>query len=141
MDNITCRKKWQDENVINLEVVCASSVAAIFTSIYVSDLLLAELIFQVKQFLNGAVEEGLWTNETKGNDSTACLSLRFMKKDHLGHILIEVFAELDDGGKYTEHNCCFYVCTEYGLLMRFCESLGQLKTAPAGYEIQLNDCE
>ena len=55
-----------------------------------------------------------------------------------GHIGIEVFAELDDGGNYTEHNCCFFINTEYGLLMNFCERLFRLKNSPAGYEIQLN---
>lgn len=65
-------------------------------------------------------------------------SLRFFRKDKLGHIIIEVFVELDDGGDYAEHNCCFFVSTEYGLLMNFCESLVQLKKNPVEYEIQLN---
>ena len=96
-----------------------------------------ELIGQIEQFLRGDIEEGLWANEDRGNDSTACLSLRFLRKDRLGHIIIEVFAELDDGGDYARHNCCFFVNTEYGLLMNFCERLAQLKS-DAACEIQLN---
>lgn len=137
-DNVVFSKIWQDDDVIELEVVCSSSVAIITSRIYVSGTLIDELIFQIKQFLDGNNEEGLWANEDRGNDSTACLSLRFLKKDKLGHIVIEVFAELDDGGDYTEHNCCFYVSTEYGLLMSFCEGLVQLNKKPIGYEIQLN---
>ena len=137
-DNIIFSKIWQDDDVIELKVICSSSVATITSKIYVSDSLIDELICQIKQFLDGNNEEGLWANEDKGNDSTACVSLRFFRKDKLGHIVIEVFAELDDGGNYTEHNCCFYVSTEYGLLMSFCESLVQLKKNPVGYEIQLN---
>ena len=137
-DNIIFSKIWQDDDVIELKVICSSSVATITSKIYVSDPLIDELICQIKQFLHGNNDEGLWANEDKGNDSTACVSLRFFRKDKLGHIVIEVFAELDDGGNYTEHNCCFYVSTEYGLLMSFCESLVQLKKNPIGYEIQLN---
>lgn len=137
-DNIIFSKIWQDNNVIELKVVCSSSVAIVTSKIYVSDTLIDELIHQIKQFLDGNSEEGIWANEDKGNASTACISLRFFRKDKLGHIVIEVFAELDDGGNYAEHNCCFFVSTEYGLLMNFCESLVQLKKNPVGYEIQLN---
>ena len=137
-DNIVFSKIWQDDDLIELKVVCSSSVATITSQIYVSDSLIDELICQIKQFLDKNYEEGLWANEDKGNESTACVSLRFFRKDKQGHIVIEVFAELDDGGDYTEHNCCFYVSTEYGLLMSFCERLVQLKKSPIGYEIQLN---
>ena len=138
-DNIIFSKTWEDDQVIELTVVCSSSVAAVTSKIYVSNPLIDELICQIKQFLDGNIEEGLWANEVKGNDSTACVSLRFLSKDKLGHINIEVFAELDDGGNFTEHNCCFFVETEYGLLMNFCERLAFLKNQPVGCEIRLND--
>ncbi len=138
-DNIIFSKTWEDDQVIELTVVCSSSVAAVTSKIYVSNPLIDELICQIKQFLDGNIEEGLWANEVKGNDSTACVSLRFLSKDKLGHINIEVFAELDDGGNFTEHNCCFFVGTEYGLLMNFCERLAFLKNQPVGCEIRLND--
>ena len=137
-DNIIFSKIWEDDNIIELKVVCSSSVATITSKIYVSNSLIDELICQIKQFLDGNIEEGLWANEEKGNDSTACVSLRFLRKDKLGHIIIEIYAELDDGGNYTEHNCCFFVGTEYGLLMNFCESLVSLKNNPVGCEIHLN---
>lgn len=138
-DNIIFRKLWEDSDLITLKVVCSSSVATIISKIYVTIALIDELIGQIEQFLEGNVEEGLWANEEKGNDSTACVSLRFLRKDKLGHINIEVFAELDDGGNYAEHNCCFYVGTEYGLLMNFCQKLACLKRDPAGCEVRLND--
>lgn len=138
-DNITFSKIWEDDDIIELKVVCSSSVATITSQIYVSNPLIDELICQIKQFLDGNIEEGIWANEDKGNDSTACVSLRFFNKDKLGHIIIEVYAELDDGGNYTEHNSCFFVGTEYGLLMNFCERLVCLKNNPVGCEIRLND--
>lgn len=138
-DNIIFSKIWEDIFAIQLKAVCSSSVATITTEIYVDDDLIDELIFQIKQFLNGNIEEGLWANGEKGDDSTACLSLRFFNKDKLGHINIEVYAELADGGNYSEHNCCFFVETEYGLLMNFSEHLDRLKNRPVGFEVRLND--
>lgn len=138
-DNIIFSKIWEDIFAIQLKAVCSSSVATITTEIYVDDDLIDELIFQIKQFLDGNIEEGLWANEEKGDNSTACLSLRFFNKDKLGHINIEVYAELADGGNYSEHNCCFFVETEYGLLMNFSEHLDRLKNRPVGFEVRLND--
>lgn len=138
-DNITLKKLWQDDEVIQLRVMCSSSVAMAISEIYVSDSLIDKLIYQINQFLNGNVEEASWENESRGDTSTACVAFRFLKKDRLGHVFIETFMELDDGGKYTEHNSCFFVNTEYGLLMKFCESLTKLKTDYANYEVCLNE--
>lgn len=136
-DNIILRKIWQDDDVIELAVVCSSPLITATSEIYVSDSLIDELISEITRFLNGN-KEGFWANEERGDASTACVSFRLFREDELGHIAIEVFAELDDGGDYSKHNCCFFVRTEYGLLMNFCDHLAQLKSGSGGYEIQLN---
>lgn len=137
-DNIIFSKIWQDDCLIELQVTCTSSVASVISSIYVSDYSIDELICKIKHFLYGKDEPSLWASGDKGDGTIACVSLRFLNKDTLGHIAVEVFAEIDDGGSYAEHNCCFFVNTEYGLLMNFCNRLVQLKERPVGYEIQLN---
>lgn len=137
-DNITFRKTWQDADAMELTIACSSPVIAVTAEIYVSGALIEELTAQIRAFLNGA-PEGFWANEDRGNASTACVSFRFFREDALGHIGIEVYAELDDGGDYSQHNCCFFVRTEYGLLMRLCDRLARLESSPIGYEIQLND--
>lgn len=136
-DNIIFKKMWEDDTLMQLNVVCSSPVAMASTMIYVNNFLIDELICQINQFLDGTVEASSWANEHRGDGSTACVSFRFCKKDTLGHINIEVYAELDDGGTYTDHNCCFFVETEYGLLMDFCKKLLNLKTFPARYQVQL----
>lgn len=138
MDNIIISKIWEDEDIIAIKVTCSSSKVIATTKIYVCDSLIDELINQIKQFLNRNIDEGLWANEERGNFSTACVSFRFINKDKLGHILIEVFMEIDDDGDFTEHNCCFFISTEYGLLMKFCERLSKLKKNGSGYIIQLH---
>ena len=139
-DNIIIKKIWQDSELMELEVICTSRFVTSRSKIYASGALVDELIQKINVFLGGYghCEEIEWANECKGNLSTACVSFRFLEKDKLGHILIEVFAEVDDGGDYEKHNCCFFVNTEYGLLSHFCHELSLLKSSSSGCEIHLN---
>lgn len=138
-DYIDIQKLWYDNELAQLAIVCSSAVITASTKIYVTDALIDDLIYQIKQFLSGQVIESYWANEEKGDDSTACVSLRFLTKDKLGHVLIEAYMELDDGGTYSSHNCCFYLNTEIGLLERFCKSLSRLKQKTSGIRVVLND--
>ena len=67
-----------------------------------------------------------------------CQSRNAIHKDKLGHILVEVYLELNDGGDYDYHNCCFYVDTELGLLEEFSKKLYILKEPQLGKVIKLN---
>ena len=139
VDFIHIEKIWQDNELIELRIICSSAVIMAAAKIYVSNALIDDLIYQIKQFLDGHVMESIWANEEKGNGSTACVSFRFLHKDKLGHLLVEVFLELEDGGDYSSHNCCFYINTEIGLLSKFCEELPQIKQKQLGINIMLNE--
>lgn len=137
-DNIAIRIVWQDNDMAEVEVICSSSVVTAVSKIYVCDEMIDELRLEIDLFLRGCIKEGFWISGEFGNDSTACVSFRFIRKDRQGHVLVEVFMELDDGGEFDTHNCCFYVNTEYGMLMNFSKSLSYLKTNPPGFALQLN---
>ena len=139
VDYLMFEKVWQDEYYFQLRVTCASANITVTNKIYSSNECVVELFNKLRDFLDGKVEECLWENGTKGDDSTACVSLRFLHKDRLGHVLVEVFIELDDGGNYSSHNCCFYVNTEIGLLTKFCDRLPRLKQKELGTKVILND--
>ena len=76
-------------------------------------------------------------NGTKGDDSTQFICLEIWCEDKLGHVIIEVYLELDDGSLYSKHNCCFYVRTELGLLNRFGKSLSLLNEKGIGRKVIL----
>ena len=80
----------------------------------------------------------LYLAGTKGDESTPFISLEFWCEDNLGHIVIEVYMELDDGASYSKHNCCFFIKTETGLLNNFGKSLGTLNERGVGKKIILN---
>ena len=67
-DNIILRKIWQDDDVIELAVVCSSPLITATSEIYVSDSLIDELISEITRFLNGN-KEGFWANEERGDAS------------------------------------------------------------------------
>jgi hypothetical protein len=133
------KKIWEDDNLIEIELTCISSVVTTRSRIYVCDDLIDELADQINHFLEGEKKEIVWQNEKKGNQSPPCIILHFLNKDARGHILVEVFLEIDDGGDFAKHNCCFYINTEHGLLMNFVNKLERLKSKSKMCEIQLND--
>ncbi len=137
-DYMTVQKLWYDNELAQLEIVCSSAIITASAKIYVNDALIDDLIHQIEQFINGEAEEGYWENEEKGDHSTTCVSLRFLSKDKLGHVFVEVYMELDDGGDYSRHNCCFYLNTEIGLLEQFCRKLSLLKQKTSDVQICLN---
>jgi hypothetical protein len=74
----------------------------------------------------------------KGDSSTPFVSFEFSCEDKRGHIIIEVYMELDDGASYSKHNCCFFVRTEAGLLNDFGKSLTSLNKSGIGKKVKLN---
>ncbi len=129
---------WCDAEMTELQVHCASPSVAAITNIYVTDRLIDNLIIQIQAFLSGQVAESVWKNTETGDNTTACLCLRFINADKLGHVLIEVYMEIDDGGRYSDHHCCFYLSTEIGMLSTFCNSLDILHTKHLGIKAVLN---
>ena len=138
-DYIAIEKVWQDDLCYQIKVTCASDNITVTNDIYISSNSIDDLSNGLNSFITGTTKEILWESGEKGDDSTAFVSFRFIHKDKIGHIWIEVFIELDDGGKYSTHNCCFYVNTEVGLLEQFYKKLPKIKDQQIGYKIILND--
>lgn len=138
-DYILIEKIWQDIFCYQVKITCASSHVVATNDIYISDDSIDTLFNGLNDFVKGKTKEFFWENGKKGDDSNACITFEFIHKDRLGHILIEVYMELDDGGNYSSHNCCFYLNTEIGLLEKFCQKLPTLKRELLGIEVVLND--
>ena len=64
--------------------------------------------------------------------------MNFTHKDKTGHICIEVFFEIKDGGSLEKHNVCFFVNTELGMLYEFSNSLIQFNHAKLGAVVSLH---
>lgn len=137
-DYMTIQKIWLDADFAQFAVECSSAAITARGKIYATDAMIDQLNLHLRQFLQGQVKEVTWANEEKGDNSTPCLLLRFFHKDALGHIGVEVYLELEDGGDYSSHNCCFYLSSEIGLLDTFCNQLPRLQQKVLPVTVTLN---
>ena len=138
-DNIIITRLWQDVDFFQIEIECKTELIVVRGRVYTTYILIDDLYDKIGTFLSGNVNSICWQSGTKGDLTTPCLMLKFLHKDQLGHILIEIFMEIDDGGQPSTHNCCFYLNTEIGLLYQFRENLLNLKTPKLGISILLNN--
>ena len=119
LDNLIITRFWQDIEFFQIEIECKTEFISARGKVYTTDDLIDDLYNKIETFLSGKVYSTCWQNGTRGDATTPCISFQFFHKDKLGHILIEVFLEIDDGGALSAHNCCFYINTETGLLHQF----------------------
>jgi hypothetical protein len=139
MGNIIFEKLEQYDSFMEVEVTGISKFACVNTRVYIADEHLSVLASLVQQFCYDTSSHFYWENGEKGDRTTTSVSLEFVHKDTLGHIVVELYMELDDGGSLNKHNCCFYVETELGLLERFGQRLGVLKHQHNGERIALDE--
>ena len=136
-DSLTITRVWQDSCIYEVEIKCETEHITARGKVYTDDVLIDDLHNIIESFLEGKADIISWQNSTRGDMSTPCVSFKFSHKDKLGHVQIEVFMEIDDGGTLDKHNCCFYVNTEIGLLYQFKEKLLKLKQPQIGIQVFL----
>ena len=138
MDYIKMERVWQDNDMFELKVLCVSDIISVSTNIYIDDYHINTLINKLNLIINNEIEHFQFLVSKRGNETANCLSLDFYKKDKLGHVLIEVYMELLDGGDFNTHNCCFYIKSEIGLLWQFLHDLPSIKEPIIGSYLILN---
>jgi len=126
MDTLTLKRVWEDVDFYQVEIAAETSHIRACTRSYITVTQIDELASRLSTFPQNSDDRYFWEASTKGNQSTPYASLEFWCEDKLGHIIIEVYMELDDGASYDKHNCCFYLRTESGLLNSFGKSLSLL---------------
>ncbi|MEA4833156.1 MAG: hypothetical protein VB118_11150 [Oscillospiraceae bacterium] len=139
MDNLLIKRVWEDIDFFEIEVIAQSKLIRASIRSYTTSEAINELAIRLSTFPKKNNDRYLWENGVKGNSSTPFLSLEIWCSDMLGHIIIEVYMELDDGGSYDKHNCCFFINTEVGLLQRFGKSLVLLNERGIAKQLFLND--
>lgn len=139
VDNLIFTRIWQDIEFFQIGIECITELLAVRGKVYITDALVDDLHNKIERFLSGDVDSTYWRNGTRGDGTAPCITLQFFRKDNRGHILIEIFMEIDDGGTLSAHNCCFYINTEIGLLHQFKENLLKLKLPQLGIQISLDN--
>lgn len=134
---LSIERIWEDVDFFEIEVIAQSEIISVSVRSYTTVALINELALRLATFPQKIDDRYIWENGSKGDDSTPYVSLEFWCEDKLGHIIIEVYMEIDDGASYNKHNCCFFVKTEPGLLNNFGKSLVLLNEQGIGKKITL----
>ncbi|AFM01688.1 MULTISPECIES: hypothetical protein [Desulfitobacterium] len=134
---LSIERIWEDVDFFEIEVIAQSEIISASVRSYTTVASINELALRLATFPQKIDDRYIWENGDKGDDSTPYVSLEFWCEDKLGHIVIEVYMELDDGASYNKHNCCFFVKTEAGLLNSFGKSLVLLNEQGIGQKITL----
>lgn len=134
---LSIERIWEDVDFFEIEVIARSEIISASVKSYTTVALINELALRLVTFPKKLDDRFIWENGSKGDDSTPYISLEFWCEDKLGHIIIEVYMEIDDGASYNKHNCCFFIKTEPGLLNSFGKSLVLLNEQGIGKKITL----
>ena len=138
MGNIEFERIWQDDDFFELKCKANSDSASVTMNTYVNDKLIDELTKKIQQFIGQTIQEFVWETGERGNKSTPDFVLKVFYKDRSGHIRVEVFCEIDDGGSLEEHNCCFYIDgIETWQLKQFGERIQNLKKQDIGTKVSI----
>ena len=127
MNNLSIERVWEDTDFFEIEVKAQSELVCAKVKSYTTKSLINELALRLTTFPQNFNDRYIWKNGEKGDSTTPFVSLEFWCENKLGHIVIEVYMELNDGGSLSKHNCCFFIKTEIGLLNAFGEALNLLK--------------
>ena len=141
IDNLIITRFWQDVEFFQIEIQCKTEFIFVTGKVYTTNSLIDDLYNKLEMFLSGKVKTICWENGKMGDSTTPSIRMHFLSKDNLGHVLVEVFMEIDDGGSLSSHNCCFFLNTEIGLLHQFKKKLLSLKTPQLGVRISLNSSQ
>lgn len=136
IDNIYLKKLWQENTLFEIEFMCISHNIKCISNVYVSYEELNNLCIQLSSFLDRKISS-VWKCGERGNETLPCISFKFIYRDKLGHVRIEIFTELNDGGNLDEHTACFYVNSEIGLLEQFKEKIESFREISIGEKISL----
>lgn len=136
-DFISIKKVWEDVGYIKALIECQSSCINIKNEYYIGNETIYDLISGIKSFLSNNKMNFFWQSGEIGDEFAACISMEFIFKDKCGHVLIDVFMEIDDGASFQKHNCCFYISTEYGQLEQFANNLHKILYGEIGTSVVL----
>ena len=137
MDILSIELVWKDADCFEIEIIAQSELIKARVKSYTTAILINELASHLEHFSPKGDDRYIWENGTRGDNSTPFVSLEFWCEDKFGHVIIEVYMEIDDGASVDEHNCCFFVKTDIGLLNSFGQSLLTLSKQRISEKISL----
>ena len=140
MYNLSIERIWEDTGFFEIEVFAQSKLASGRIKTYIPNGGLDDLALVLVSFPKNFSSRYFWEAGGKGEDPGPYVSFEFWCEDKLGHIIIEIYMDINDGA-VSKHNCCFYIKTEAGFLNKFGTSLPLLNECGIGKKITLHQMD
>ena len=138
MDNILVKKIYEDNEIIEIEVVANNDYVVIRQSSYVSEEMLDDISKKIINYSKSLANNCYIEIGNKDGKCAPAFSIEFMKPDVRGHILIEMDMEICDNDD-RRHRCKFYVKSELGLVGSFAVNLMSLIKCRIDDAISMNN--
>lgn len=135
MDNIILKKIWEEVDLIEVEVSIISEFIEARANYYVSVNTILESQKIIYEFINNKSPKCNLKFGKMGGKNIPAFELN-LSQDKTGHVLIDVWFELDDDSM-PKHRCSCYVKTEIGLLAKFADAIIILADGSLDTEISL----
>ena len=136
MDNIIIEKKWNDGELIEIQLFSNNDLINVHQDCYISKSDLKDNAERILQYAAKPKQECYIEFGRKMGNYTPAFSMLLLPIDSCGHMRIEMDVEIVDNDTRS-HRCSFYVNSELGLIERFARKMLGLLNAEIGWQIQL----
>ena len=136
MDNISIKKIWQDDSLIELEIHACSEYVSVFQTCYIQDIRLEEIADKLRNFCEMDEDDYYLEFGSKQGNYTPAFSMNLLKADPSGNVKIEMDMEIADNDE-RKHRCMFYVESELGAIDRLSSKIKDMVKASVGEEISM----
>lgn len=133
---LSFEKIWRDNEFYEIELKAESEFINLKINSYTYPETIGALAERLLSFPQKKNDCFLWKNGIKGSVYSPYFSLEF-KCDEYGHVEIEIYSEIDDGGPLEKHNCSFFIRSEIGLVNRFGKSLLNMNDGDIGTKAEM----
>lgn len=136
MDNIIIEKKWNDGELIEIQLFSNNDLINVHQDCYVSKSDFKDNAERILQYTANPKQECYIEFGRKMGNYTLAFSMLLLPSDVYGHMRIEMDIEIVDNDTRS-HRCSFYVNSELGLVERFAHKMLGLLNVEVGCRIQL----
>lgn len=136
MDNILFKKRWQDSDLINLEIFAISELVSAKQTCNVSASVLHEAGEKIVKYAEKGSKDAYIEFGHKEGKYAAAFSMKYLAPNATGHMKIEVDLEVEDIDDRS-HRCCYFINGELGAVGRFGNKIIELCEKSTGTEISL----
>lgn len=137
MGDIIFEKTLHDDNLVILNITATSELARARQRCYINSESLFDYSKTLCSYALSSEKECYVQIGEKEWDMTPMFSMKIIRTDKLGHVVVEVDVGIEDDETWA-HRCCFYVGSDIGAIERFGLRIGKLEGAPVGTVISLN---